>query len=202
MGGSMDQKNHGVLSEVVSKLKAGQVFSNFLELSKYLDVFNKNGKPLEGNSRKHFLDELNRFVELQKNGKSFVVIKVRPKDEILPPLQTRNKGKFSLRLQNQIAYHLLKECVGSGWMEFFWTPSAILRACGMTNKNFYQYPEDLHGEDTFWAEIVGTPLESIAREQMDEFRENLAADAETFQQCTKSTMVGYIESALKSMAKN
>ena len=58
----MEQKKYGVSSEVVSKLKEGQVFSNFLELSKYLDIFNKNGKPLEGNSRKHFLDELNRFV--------------------------------------------------------------------------------------------------------------------------------------------
>ena len=39
MGGSMEQKNYGVLPEVVSKLKAGQVFSNFLELSKYQKSF-------------------------------------------------------------------------------------------------------------------------------------------------------------------
>ena len=198
----MEQNNYNVTQNMVNKLSDGQKFSNFLELSTYLNILNKSGKPLGGNSKKHFLEELNRFVEFKKEGKRFVIVKIRPDNEVLPPLPTRNKGKFSLRLQNQIAYHLLKECDGSSWMEFFWTPTAILRACGMTNKNFYQYPEDLHGEDTFWAEIVGTPLESIAREQMDEFRENLAADAETFQQCTKSTMVGYIESALKSMAKN
>ena len=198
----MEQNNYNVTQNMVNKLSDGQKFSNFLELSTYLNILNKSGKPLGGNSKKHFLEELNRFVEFKKEGKRFVIVKIRPDNEVLPPLPTRNKGKFSLRLQNQIAYHLLKECDGSSWMEFFWTPTAILRACGMTNKNFYQYSEDLHGEDTFWAEIVGTPLESVAREQMDEFRENLVADAETFQQCTKSTMVGYIESALKSMAKN
>lgn len=191
-----------VTQELIGKLHNGQMFPNFLELSTYLNVFNKKGKPLEGNSRKHFLEELNRYVEYEKQGKSFVIIKVRPEDEVLPPLPTRNMGKFSLHLQNQIAYYLLNECERSSWMEFFWTPAAALRACGMTNKNFYQYAEELGCEETFWSEIVGTSLENTAEDQIDVLRKNLVADAEAFQHCAKSEMVKYIESALKSMAKN
>ena len=112
----MEQNNYNVTQDMVNKLSDGQKFSNFLELSTYLNILNKNRKPLGGNSKKHFLEDLNRFVEFKKEGKRFIIVKIRSDNEVLPPLPTRNKGKFSLRLQNQIAYHLLKECDGSGWM--------------------------------------------------------------------------------------
>ena len=99
----MDKKKYEITSETIGKLKDGQIFSNFLELSTYLNVFSKNGKPLDGTSKKHFLEELNRFVEFKKEGKRFVIVKIRPDNEVLPPLPTRNKGKFSLRLKNVIA---------------------------------------------------------------------------------------------------
>ena len=37
----MDKKKYEVTSEIAGKLNDGQIFSNFLELSTYLNVFGK-----------------------------------------------------------------------------------------------------------------------------------------------------------------
>lgn len=47
----MEQNNYNVTQDMVNKLSDGQKFSNFLELSTYLNILNKNGKPLGGNSK-------------------------------------------------------------------------------------------------------------------------------------------------------
>ena len=39
----MEQNNYNVTQDMVNKLSDGQKFSNFLELSTYLNILNKNG---------------------------------------------------------------------------------------------------------------------------------------------------------------
>ena len=102
----MRKKSYDVTPEMVSKLEDGLSFSNFTEMSRYLGVLDKHGNALGGNSKKQFLAELNRYVEYQMDSgnKSYTIVKVRPEDEVLPPRPTGGNNKFSLMIQNMIAY--------------------------------------------------------------------------------------------------
>ncbi|MFQ9889013.1 MAG: hypothetical protein ACLRWM_00135 [Streptococcus sp.] len=55
-------KAYEVTPYMISKLFAGQIFKNFSELARCLEVLDDKGKPITGNSRPAFLEELDRFV--------------------------------------------------------------------------------------------------------------------------------------------
>ena len=57
------RKKYDVTEDMLKKLHEGQEFKNFTELSTYLGVLDDNGKPLTSDSRKQFMEELDRFVE-------------------------------------------------------------------------------------------------------------------------------------------
>lgn len=175
----MRAKSYDVTPEMVSKLEDGLSFSNFTELSKYLGVLDRHGKSLGGNSKKQFLAELNRYVEYQIDDKnrSYTIIKIRPKNEILPPRATGGNNKFSLQVQNMIAYHLLKGKYNKDKIEYFWSSYDLFQACGMTSKQFYRWSQ-------YYCE------------------KELRSDAITFRYNTKSVLDGYVKSALNAMQRN
>lgn len=176
----MRKKSYDVTPEMVSKLEDGLSFSNFTELSRYLGVLDKHGNALGGNSKKQFLAELNRYVEYQMDSgnKSYTIVKVRPEDEVLPPRPTGGNNKFSLMIQNMIAYHLLKQPNnGDSSIEYFWNPYDLFQACGMIGKQFYR-----------WSEYYCS--------------EELREDAITFRYNAKAVIGRYTGTALKAMARN
>lgn len=176
----MRKKSYDVTPEMVSKLEDGLSFSNFTEMSRYLGVLDKHGNALGGNSKKQFLAELNRYVEYQMDSvnKSYTIVKVRPENEVLPPRSTGGNNKFSLMIQNMIAYHLLKQPNGAeGSIEYFWNSYDLFQACGITSKQFYR-----------WSQYYCD----------DEQRE----DAITFRYNAKSVISRYVSTALKAMARN
>lgn len=196
----MRVKKYDVTQEMVDKLKEGQTFKNFTELSNYLGVLNSKGKPLGGKSRDYFLAELNRYVELQKadSGYTITVARVRPEDEILPPRPEGGNNKFSLTIQNMIAYHLLRECEGHDWIELFWSPYNVMSTCGMVNPRFYTYVEGLIDNE----ETLESEMDNFSLEVTDENKESFKADAISFRQNAKKIMSDYIITALSAMARN
>ena len=74
-------KVYEVTPDMISKLSAGQIFKNFSELARCLEVLDDKGKPITGNSRPAFLEELDRFVVLKKAGRQIIIKSIRPEDE-------------------------------------------------------------------------------------------------------------------------
>lgn len=173
----MKKKSYDVTKEMVEKLEDGLAFSNFTELSRYLGALDKKGKALGGNSKIQFLAELERYVELKKDGTSYTIVRVRPEDEILPPRSTGGNIRYSLMLQNMLAYHILHENKYSSCIELFWNPVDMLRSCGLVNERFYKWSEFYCPEDK-------------------------RDDAIAFRYNTKEAMEGYLETALNAMARN
>lgn len=174
----MSVKKYDVTQEMVNKLKEGQTFKNFTELSSYLGVLNSKGKPLGGKSRDYFLQELNRYVELRKadSGYTITVARVRPADEILPPRPDGGNNKYSPTLQNMLAYHILENCKDEAAIELFWTSSDILSSCGMVNHQFSSWPVSCD--------------------------KKIRSDALAFKYNSRSVMLEYIDTAFKAMEKN
>ena len=88
-------KAYEVTPDMISKLSAGQIFKNFSELARCLEVLDDKGKPITGNSRPAFLEELDRFVVLKKAGRQIIIKSIRPEDEILPAKPVGGNRKFS-----------------------------------------------------------------------------------------------------------
>lgn len=134
----MNKKKYCVTPEVINKLQEGQTFKSKVDLLNYLEMVNKKGKPLSGNSRDQFLEDLNRYVEFKKEdtGYAITISKIRSADEVLPKQQTGGNSKYSLMLQNLIAFQLLRMCDGRNGIELFWSPYNLFFSCGMTNKPF------------------------------------------------------------------
>ena len=174
----MRAKKYDVTQEMVDKLKEGQIFKNFTDLSNYLGVLNSKGKPLGGKSRDYFLQELNRYVELQKadNCYAITVARIRPEDEILPPRPEGGNNKYSATLQNMLAYHLLENCKEEAAIELFWSSSDILSSCGMVNHQFSSWPVSCD--------------------------KKIRSDALAFKYNSKAAMLEYIDTAFHAMEKN
>lgn len=192
----MNKKKYCVTPEVINKLKEGQTFKSNVDLIKHLGMVNGKGKPLSGNSRDQFLEDLNRYVEFKKEdtGYAITVSKIRSADEVLPKQQTGGNSKYSLMLQNLIAFQLLRMCDGRNGIELFWSPYNLFFSCGMTNKSFMTYDYDLRKEHL-------DNEEDYTEEQKKE-NKKLEADAKVFKYNAKAVMKKYAGVALKSMTKN
>lgn len=192
----MNKRKYCVTLEIVNKLKEGQTFKSNVDLIKHLGMVNDKGKPLSGNSRDQFLEDLNRYVEFKKEdtGYAITVSRIRPADEILPMKQTGGNNKYSLMLQNLIAFQLLRMCDGRNGVELFWSPYNLLFSCGMTNKSFVTYDYDLKKKHQ--------DNEKNYTEDQKKENKKLEADAKAFKYNAKSVMKKYAGVALKSMTRN
>lgn len=193
----MNQKKYCVTPNIIDKLKEGQTFKSNLDLLRHLGALDKKGKPLSGNSKVQFLEDLNRYVEIKKDsvGYSITIVKIRSPEDVLPP-QHKNGGnnKYSLMLQNLIAFQLLRMCDGSDGVELFWSPYNLFFSCGMTNQAFMTYDYDLKKEYRDNSEIYS--------EEQEIANKKLEADAKVFKHNVKTVMEEYAGVALKAMTKN
>lgn len=103
-------KAYEVTPDMISKLSAGQIFKNFSELARCLEVLDDKGKPITGNSRPAFLEELDRFVVLKKAGRQIIIKSIRPEDEILPAKPVGGNRKFIDLIQKLLVYHFNALC--------------------------------------------------------------------------------------------
>jgi len=135
------RKKYDVTDDMLQKLHAGQEFKSFAELSRTLGVLDGNGKPLTSDSRKQFMEELDRFVEYQKEDGSqkITVVKVRSPMEIKPPRPTSGKNsKYSSLIQRILTFQLLRilddwDCESA---ELLFEADSIFLACGMIRPGF------------------------------------------------------------------
>ena len=103
-------KTYDVTPDMITKLSDGQTFKNFSELARYLDVLDSHGKPITGDSRPAFLEELDRFVVLKKTGRQIIIKSIRPEDEILPAKPVGGNRKFIDLIQKLLVYHFNALC--------------------------------------------------------------------------------------------
>lgn len=135
------RKKYDVTDDMLQKLHAGQEFKSFAELSRTLGVLDSNGKPLTSDSRKQFMEELDRFVEYRKEDGSqkITIVKVRPPMEIKPPRPTSGKNsKYSSLIQRILTFQLLRildewKCESA---ELLFEADSIFFACGMIRRGF------------------------------------------------------------------
>ena len=80
----MTVKTYDVTEEMLQRLYEGQVFKSFRDLCLQWNLLNNKGEPIGGNSKKQFMEELNRYVQIEKEGQKLIVKHIRTKDEILP----------------------------------------------------------------------------------------------------------------------
>lgn len=62
----MTVKTYDVTEEMLQRLYEGQVFKSFRDLCLQWNLLNNKGEPIGGNSKKQFMEELNRFVQIEK----------------------------------------------------------------------------------------------------------------------------------------
>ena len=110
----MANKVYNVTGGMISRLHQGQAFKNFGELSRVLDILDDSGKPLTSNSKKSFLKELERYVVLRKDGRQFIVDRIRPENEILPEHPTGGNKKYIEHIQRLLVYYFNAMCDQTG----------------------------------------------------------------------------------------
>ena len=144
------RKIHTVTKENARKLQDGDSFKNFGALFRALTNSSENDKPVGGNSKIQFLADLDRFVEFKKDGYVYTIISIRPDSEIKPPRPAPGTSKYTLMLENMIAYQLIQECNmhDEDKIELFWNPYDIFSSCGMTNESFRDYSRQFHDIDS------------------------------------------------------
>ena len=142
----MANKVYNVTGGMISRLHQGQVFKNFGELSQALDVLDDSGKPLTSNSKKSFLKELERYVVLRKDGRQFIVDRLRPENEILPEHPTGGNKKYIEHIQRLLVYYFNAMCdqTGCDSLVILWEKVDVWQTLGMVNDNYrwYGYPDD------------------------------------------------------------
>lgn len=175
------RKIHTVTKENARKLQDGDSFKNFGALFRALTNSSENDRPVGGNSKIQFLADLDRFVEFKKDGYVYTIISIRPDSEIKPPRPAPGTSKYTLMLENMIAYQLIQECNmhDEDKIELFWNPYDIFFSCGMTNESFRDYSRQFHDIDS-----------------------EMEIKAKLFKYNAKAAMEGYVKSAFKAMARN
>lgn len=142
----MANKVYNVTGGMISRLHQGQVFKNFGELSQVLDILDDSGKPLTSNSKKSFLKELERYVVLRKDGRQFIVDRIRPENEILPEHSTGGNKKYIEHIQRLLVYYFNAMCdqTGCDSLVILWEKVDVWQTLGMVNDNYrwYGYPDD------------------------------------------------------------
>lgn len=134
-------KTYNVTDDMISRLHEGQEFKNFAELSRTLNVLDRNGKPLAGDSKKQLLEELARYVVLKNNGRQIVIEKIRPEDEVLPPLPVGGNRKYVDLIQRLLVCHFnaLCEAVQCDGIKILWEKKDIWQTCGMISNGYRWY---------------------------------------------------------------
>lgn len=132
------EKIYDVTPEMISHMKEGQTFKNFSELSKELNVLDARGKPLAGDSKKQFLENLARFTVLKTDGRKIIIEKIRPEDEILPSLSVKGNRKYVDMIQRLLVYHFnaLCEATQCDGIKILWEKKDVWQACGMINDRY------------------------------------------------------------------
>ena len=142
----MANKVYCVTEGMISRLHQGQVFKNFGVLSQALNILDDSGNPLSGNSKKAFLGELNRYVVLRREGRQYIVDRIRPEDEILPEQSTGGNKKYIEHIQRLLVHYFNSMCEQTGCdsLVILWEKVDIWQTLGMVNDNYrwYGYPED------------------------------------------------------------
>lgn len=142
----MANKVYNVTGGMISRLHQEQVFKNFGELSQVLDILDDSGKPLTSNSKKSFLKELERYVVLRKDGRQFIVDRIRPENEILPEHPTGGNKKYIEHIQRLLVYYFNTMCdqTGCDSLVILWEKVDVWQTLGMVNDNYrwYGYPDD------------------------------------------------------------
>lgn len=142
----MANKVYNVTGGMISRLHQGQVFKNFGELSHVLDILDDSGKPLTSNSKKSFLKELERYVVLRKDGRQFIVDRIRPENEILPEHPTGGNKKYIEHIQRLLVYYFNSMCdqTGCDSLVILWEKVDVWQTLGMVNDNYrwYGYSDD------------------------------------------------------------
>ena len=142
----MTKKTYDITTDMIAKLHEGQEFKNFSELSRLLELFDSHGRPLAGDSKKSFLIELERYVVLRRNGRSFSIDKIRPENEILPEPPSGGNKKYIEHIQRLLVHYFNAMCEQTGCdsLVILWEKVDIWQTLGMVNDNYrwYGYPDD------------------------------------------------------------
>lgn len=188
----MVTKKYNVTDELISSLYEGQSFKNFKEMCVNLNVLDKHSLPLNGNSKKQFLSELERFVEIEKVGKTITIKHIRSKDEILPALPAGGNVKYSLTIQQALVCHfwymwkfwseLYKDEGGCNGFEILWCKRDIMYSCRLFNEHFSSYGK--YGADMTKEEIKDK------------------GNADAFRRMIYPKYCSYVDSALNTMHRN
>lgn len=165
------RKKYDVTEDMLKKLYEGQEFKNFTELSTYLGVLDDNGKPLTSDSRKQFMEELDRFVEYRHEPRKqkITIERIRPSLEIKLPRPTSGRaGKYSPLIQKVLAFQILR--ILDEWKYTSATliceEDDIFRACGMINQNFAFYEKHSKEKD------LPDQFRSLCRSKFKEYIRN------------------------------
>lgn len=187
----MTVKTYDVTEEMLQQLYEGQVFKSFRELCSQWNLLDNKGKPIGGNSKKQFMAELNRFVQIEKEGQKLIVKHIRTKDEILPERSEGGNVKYSKLIQQVLVYHfwymwkkwdeLYKGYGGCLGFQILWCKKDLMYSCRVFNKHFSGYGK------------IG---------DMEEEEKANSGYADAFRRIVIPKFTGYIEAALKAMSKN
>lgn len=142
-------KTYDVTPDMITKLSDGQTFKNFSELARYLDVLDSHGKPITGDSRPAFLEELDRFVVLKKAGRQIIIKSIRPDDEILPEKPVGGNRKFIDLIQKLLVYHFNALCQSQpcDGIKLLWEKKDIWETCGMVGRDYRWWGRNAETED-------------------------------------------------------
>lgn len=187
----MTVKTYDVTEEMLQRLYEGQVFKSFRDLCLQWNLLNNKGEPIGGNSKKQFMEELNRFVQIEKVGQKLIVKHIRTKDEILPERSEGGNIKYSKLIQQALVYHfwymwkrwdeLYKGHGGCLGFQILWCAKDMMYSCRIVNKHFTNYGRN--GE-------------------MDEEEKENGSYADAFRRIVLPKFSSYIKAALNSMSKN
>ena len=187
----MTVKTYDVTEEMLQQLYEGQVFKSFRELCLQWNLLNSKGEPIGGNSKKQFMAELNRFVQIEKEGQKLIVKHIRTKDEILPERSEGGNVKYSKLIQQVLVYHfwymwkkwdeLYKGHGGCLGFQILWCAKDMMYSCRIFNKHFTNYGR------------IG---------KMEEEEKENGSYADAFRRIVLPKFANYIKVALRSMSKN
>ena len=156
-----------ILELDTSKIEEGMLIKNYKQLCELLNL-----KVTTGESKQIQMREIERYMDLLKDGNSYVVLEIYDK-----PIPSTVSSKYTKFIQNILLYYLSKQDVPVIYIN----KNELIRILGLVNNKYIEYKKDN-------SKLLKIP-------NMDEY--NIA---EFYKRCD-AKILSILESSLKSLKK-